>query len=66
MEARVVTVSQLNEYIKKVLDHQPVLGDLWVKGEISNFKRHVSGHLYITLKDESGVLKAVMFRSAAQ
>lgn len=66
METRVVTVGQLNEYIKKVLDHQPVLGDLWVKGEISNFKRHVSGHLYITLKDESGVLKAVMFRSAAQ
>ena len=39
---------------------------MWIKGEISNFKHHYSGHLYITLKDEGGVLKAVMFRSSAQ
>ena len=59
------TVSQINGYVKKILDHNIILNNVWVKGEISNFKRHYSGHLYITLKDEGGVLKAVMFRSAA-
>ena len=59
------TVSQINGYVKKILDHNIILNNVWVKGEISNFKHHYSGHLYITLKDEGGVLKAVMFRSAA-
>lgn len=65
MEARVATVSQINGYVKKILDHNIILNNVWVKGEISNFKHHYSGHLYITLKDEGGVLKAVMFRGAA-
>ncbi|MBE7045204.1 MAG: exodeoxyribonuclease VII large subunit [Ruminococcaceae bacterium] len=66
-ETAIVTVSQLNAYLKRVLENQSVLGDIWIKGEISNYKKHfASGHLYITLKDEGGVLKAVMFRSAAQ
>lgn len=60
-----VTVSQINRYIKKMLDGATVLGDIWVKGEISNFKRHYSGHCYLTLKDEGGVLRAVMFRASA-
>lgn len=42
-----------------------ILNDIWIKGEISNFKLHYSGHMYITLKDEGGVLKAVMFKGAA-
>lgn len=66
MEAKIATVSQINGYVKKILDHNIVLNNVWVKGEISNFKRHYSGHLYITLKDESSVLKAVMFRASAQ
>lgn len=66
MEAKIATVSQINGYVKKILDHNIILNNVWVKGEISNFKRHYSGHLYITLKDESSVLKAVMFRSSAQ
>ncbi|MBQ3472268.1 MAG: exodeoxyribonuclease VII large subunit [Clostridia bacterium] len=65
MEARVATVSQINAYVKKILDHNIILNNVWVKGEISNFKHHYSGHIYITLKDEGGLLKAVMFRSAA-
>lgn len=65
MEARVATVSQINGYVKKILDNNIILNNVWVKGEISNFKHHYSGHLYITLKDEGGVLKAVMFRGAA-
>ena len=65
MEPTVATVSQLNSYMKRLVESQPVLGDIWIKGEISNFKEHYSGHLYITLKDDGGVLKAVMFKSAA-
>lgn len=66
MEPRIATVSQINGYIKKILDHNQILNNVWVKGEISNFKNHYSGHLYLTLKDEGGVLKAVMFKSAAK
>ncbi len=59
------TVSRVNNYIKRLLDSKPVLNDLWVKGEISNYKRHSSGHIYLTLKDDKSVLRSVMFRSAA-
>lgn len=65
MGPRIATVSQINGYVKKVLDTNILLNDIWIKGEISNFKLHYSGHMYITLKDEGGVLKAVMFKSAA-
>lgn len=66
-EQRIIgTVSRVNNYIKRLLDSKSVLNNIWVKGEISNFKRHSSGHIYLTLKDESSVLKAVMFRGAAQ
>lgn len=66
-EQRIIgTVSRVNNYIKRLLDSKSVLNNIWVKGEISNFKRHSSGHIYLTLKDETSVLKAVMFRGAAQ
>lgn len=65
MEPRIATVSQINGYIKKILDRNIILNNVWVKGELSNFKLHYSGHIYTTLKDEGGVLKAVMFRGAA-
>ena len=58
-------MSQLNNYIKALLDQTPVLQNVWIKGEISNLKLHTSGHIYLTLKDEGAVLRAVMFRSAA-
>ena len=61
----VITVSQLNNYIKRCFDSNQNFQRLYIKGEISNFKRHSSGHIYLTLKDEGGVLRAVMFRSAA-
>lgn len=60
-----VTVSQLNHFIKQLLDSTTILSNIWIKGEISNFKRHYSGHCYLTLKDEGGVIKAVMFKYAA-
>lgn len=65
MEPIIATVSQLNSYMKRLVEGQNALSDIWIKGEISNFKEHYSGHLYITLKDDGGVLKAVMFKSAA-
>ena len=64
---RFLTVTQLNEYVKMLMDSNPVLKNVWIKGEISNFKNHYStGHLYFSLKDDGGILRAVMFRSYAQ
>lgn len=61
-----LTVTQLNEYVKRIIDGTPQLNSVHVKGEISNFKNHYStGHYYFTLKDEGGQLRAVMFKSAA-
>ncbi|WP_084413551.1 exodeoxyribonuclease VII large subunit [Desulfovirgula thermocuniculi] len=62
---RLFTVSELNAYIKELLDNDPLLLNIWVKGEISNFKRVSSGHLYFTLKDQYATIKVVMFRSRA-
>ncbi len=64
-EAEPLTVSALNEYIKSLLDGNPLLNRVYLCGEISNFKHHSSGHLYFSLKDEQSLIRAVMFRSAA-
>lgn len=60
-----LSVSELNKYIKDILSRDIILSDIWVKGEISNFKNHYSGHYYFTIKDEKSLLKCVMFRSHA-
>ena len=65
-EKLVVTVSQLNNYIKGLFDQIPVFRNVYVSGEISNFKNHLkSGHFYFSLKDDKAVVKAVMFQSYA-
>lgn len=65
-ERALYSVSQVNEYVKMLIDGAPGLSGLAVRGEISNFKNHyATGHLYFTLKDERAAIKAVMFRSAA-
>ena len=64
-ERLILTVSQVNLYIKGLLDRDKYISGVLVKGEISNFKPHTSGHIYMSLKDETGVIRAVMFRSAA-
>src|SRR5690554_1433745 len=61
-----LTVSEVNSYVKNLLDEDFLLSNLWVKGEITNFKQAASGHLYFSLKDSSASLKCVMFSSAAQ
>ena len=61
----VFTVSELNEYVDLLLSHDPYMGELTVTGEISAFKRHTSGHLYFTLKDDAASVRCVMFRPNA-
>lgn len=61
-----LSVSQLNEYVRRLLAGDPMLRSLRVQGEISGFKRYTSGHLYFTLKDEEACVSCVMFRSAAE
>ncbi|MFH1880235.1 MAG: exodeoxyribonuclease VII large subunit [Bacillota bacterium] len=60
-----LTVEELNEYVRKSLAGDPMLRNLFLRGEISNFKRHVSGHLYFTLKDEKSAIQCAMFRTSA-
>ena len=59
------TVSQVNRYIKRLLEEDALLYELQVEGEISNFKHHSSGHLYFTLKDAGAAINCVMFSSYA-
>ncbi|MFR1527482.1 exodeoxyribonuclease VII large subunit [Anaerotignum sp.] len=65
IEPKLFTVGQINRYIRNLLENDFILSSLLVKGEISNFKAHSSGHLYFTLKDASGALSCVMFRQDA-
>ncbi len=60
-----ITVTQLNEYIKSLMNGDPLLRGLSLRGEISNFKRHSSGHLYFSLKDAQSVIRCVMFKQNA-
>lgn len=62
---RVLSISQINEYIRAKMDGDPLLNQIAVRGEISNYKMYPSGHHYFTLKDESSALKCVMFKGNA-
>ena len=65
MRGLTLTVSQLNEYVRRSLASDPMLHGLCLTGELSNFKRHTSGHWYFTLKDEEAAINCAMFRQAA-
>lgn len=65
MAQQVLTVTQINEYIRDSMDRDPLLTAVAVKGEISNYKLYPSGHHYFTLKDEGGALRCVMFKGNA-
>ncbi len=65
MAQNVLSISQLNEYIRGKMDADPLLPQVAVRGEISNYKLYPSGHHYFTLKDEASALKCVMFKGNA-
>jgi exodeoxyribonuclease VII large subunit len=65
MQTRVLTVSQLNNYAEKLLNNDPILNAVSVKGEISNLKSHSSGHSYFSIKDMNCRINCVLFRSYA-
>ncbi len=64
-EDRILSVSELNEYLKRVFESMPRLENIYIRGELSNYKVYPSGHHYFTMKDETGALRCVMFRSSA-
>lgn len=65
MKIKTLSVSELNNYIKKILDNDFILNNLSVKGEISNLKYHSSGHIYFSLKDDNGKINCIMFKNKA-
>ena len=65
MAQQVLTITQVNEYIRTMMDGDKLLSNVAVKGEISNYKVYPSGHHYFTVKDEGGSLKCVMFKGNA-
>ena len=66
-DTKFLTVSQINEYIKMMMDSNPILKSVWIRAEISNFTNHYrTGHFYFSLKDDGALIRAVMFKSYAQ
>ena len=65
MEKQILSVGQINDYIKNKLDNDPGLRNIAIRGELSNYKVYPSGHHYFTIKDGTGSMKCVMFKSAA-
>lgn len=63
MKIRAMSISEANSYIKRILSNDPILYNLKVKGEISNFKVHSSGNVYLSLKDENSKLNSVIFKN---
>lgn len=66
MKYEPITVTDLNKYIKDKVADDEYLNNILVKGEISNFKNHYTGHLYFTLKDDNSLIKCIMFKSFTQ
>lgn len=65
MKIKILSVTEVNRYLKKYISGNPILSHLEIEGELSNFKRHSSGHLYFTLKDQNARLACVMFKGNA-
>ena len=64
-EGYILSVTQLNEYVNTLPRNDVLLGSVSIRGEISGFKRHTSGHIYFSLKDEGALVRCVMFRQNA-
>ena len=65
MDQHVFGVAEVNQLVKQLLDGEPMLQNIYVRGELSNYKMYPSGHHYFTLKDADGALRCVMFRGQA-
>jgi len=65
MADKIFTITELNNFIKRLLDSEDILSNLYIKGELSNYKTYPSGHHYFTMKDAEGTLKCVMFKGSA-
>ncbi|KPV52333.1 hypothetical protein SE17_16155 [Kouleothrix aurantiaca] len=61
---QILSVSQLNTYLRELLDADPIVRDIWIEGEVSNFSRPPSGHCYFTLKEGEAQIRAVSWRSS--
>lgn len=62
---RIFSVGELTSYLASLMEQDPLLQNVWVRGEVSNLRLHSSGHLYLTLKDSTSTMRCVMFRSRA-
>ncbi|NLJ84416.1 MAG: exodeoxyribonuclease VII large subunit [Halanaerobiaceae bacterium] len=62
MEKKIFTVTEITKYLKDILAQDPLVNDIWISGEISNFHHHSSGHMYFTLKDQNSAISAIMFK----
>lgn len=62
MNQTIYSVGQINQYIKAMMDQDPILGELCMRGELSNYKMYPSGHHYFSMKDADGAIRCVMFR----
>lgn len=65
MPRTIFSVTQITKTLSRIIEQQPVLQNVWVKGQVSNFSRPASGHIYFTLKDENSNIRSVAFRSSA-
>jgi len=66
MNIKPISITELNLYIKEKINKDEFLNNVYVKGEISNFKHHYTGHMYFTLKDENSLIKCIMFKSSTE
>jgi len=62
MEKKIFTVTEITKYLKDILAQDPLVNNIWISGEISNFHHHSSGHMYFTLKDQNSAISAIMFK----
>ena len=65
MKLKTLTVTEVNEYLKKTIDNNFILNNILLKGEVSNFKLHSKGHMYFSLKDKESKINCIMFKSDA-
>jgi len=64
-DIRTITVKELNDYVKSILENDQIINNVWIRGEISNLKHAMSGHYYFTLKDDDASISVALFKTYA-